>query len=72
MKYLIQLESDKNGKFQYIIKSLLQKIGCFRIRIIELDEKFEDENQLTLFASDIKKRFTTNEVLILEKEWSNE
>lgn len=71
MKYLIRLEDDyipmsdfdTNTKFRYSIKSFLRKIGCFEIRIIELEEKFENENQLTLFASDAKKRFITSEGL---------
>ena len=63
MKYLIRVKTEsENNKLKYVIKSMLQKVNCFEIKKYEKDEKFEDENQLTLFASNIKKSLTINEV----------
>jgi len=61
------METTNNSKFKYVIKATLKRLGCFKIRISELDEKFEDKNQLTLFTSNIRKpfkqSFTIDEVL---------
>lgn len=67
MKLAIYLENDSNNtKIIYKIKGFLKKLGFDIIRICELDEKFVDKNQTSLFhftkEPHLKKSFTINEL----------